>query len=194
MMAAECGTRLELEARGPDADAAVEALAELVSARFYEDEDGEPIDGRATGSGAGPMSARDHGPPDRRASARRSPRRRGRTGTGGSSSRGSTWLGSWHAAFGDSQSDDAHRTAADAGPAGDRHQPGDRPGPGGGAGSARPGACRPARSPRTSVAGELDRLDRGLDVGPRGGRAGTRPRSATGWARSTPRSSRRTAG
>ena len=47
MMAAECGTRLELEARGPDADAAVEALAELVSARFYEDEDGEPI-------GAGP--------------------------------------------------------------------------------------------------------------------------------------------
>ena len=27
MMAAECGTRLELEARGPDAGAAVEALA-----------------------------------------------------------------------------------------------------------------------------------------------------------------------
>ena len=44
MMAAECGTRLELEARGPDASAAVEALAELVSARFYENEDGEPID------------------------------------------------------------------------------------------------------------------------------------------------------
>ncbi len=44
MMAAECGTRLELEARGPDAVAAVEALAELVSARFHEDEAGEPID------------------------------------------------------------------------------------------------------------------------------------------------------
>jgi phosphocarrier protein len=44
MMAAECGTRLELEARGPDAAAAVEALAELVTARFYEGDDGEPID------------------------------------------------------------------------------------------------------------------------------------------------------
>jgi phosphotransferase system HPr (HPr) family protein len=42
-MAAECGTRLELEARGPDATAAVEALADLVSARFYEDENGDPI-------------------------------------------------------------------------------------------------------------------------------------------------------
>jgi phosphocarrier protein HPr len=41
-MAAECGTCLELEARGPDAIAAVEALASLVSARFYEDENGEP--------------------------------------------------------------------------------------------------------------------------------------------------------
>ena len=50
-MAAECGTRLELEARGPDAGAAVEALAELVSARFYEDDDGEPTD---AGSGPGP--------------------------------------------------------------------------------------------------------------------------------------------
>ncbi|MHB1561523.1 MAG: HPr family phosphocarrier protein [Isosphaeraceae bacterium] len=44
MMAAECGTRLELVARGPDALAAIEALAELVSARFYEDEDGEPVE------------------------------------------------------------------------------------------------------------------------------------------------------
>jgi phosphocarrier protein HPr len=45
MMAAECGTRLEVEARGPDAAVAVEALAELVSARFYEDEDGDPVEG-----------------------------------------------------------------------------------------------------------------------------------------------------
>ncbi len=43
-LAAECGTLLDLEARGPDADAAVESLAQLVSARFYEDEDGEPTE------------------------------------------------------------------------------------------------------------------------------------------------------
>jgi phosphotransferase system HPr (HPr) family protein len=43
-LAAERGTLLDLEARGPDADAAVESLAGLVSARFYEDDDGEPID------------------------------------------------------------------------------------------------------------------------------------------------------
>jgi phosphocarrier protein len=42
MMAAAYGTRLELEARGPDAVAAVEALAELVSARFYDD--GKSVD------------------------------------------------------------------------------------------------------------------------------------------------------
>jgi phosphocarrier protein len=39
-LAAECGTRLDLEARGPDAEAAVAALAELVSARFYETSEG----------------------------------------------------------------------------------------------------------------------------------------------------------
>ncbi len=43
-IAAECGTLLEVEGRGPDASAAVEALAKLVSARFHEDDDGEPID------------------------------------------------------------------------------------------------------------------------------------------------------
>jgi phosphotransferase system HPr (HPr) family protein len=43
-MAAECGTRLELQARGPDAMAAVEALAGLVSAQFYEDGNGVPIE------------------------------------------------------------------------------------------------------------------------------------------------------
>jgi phosphotransferase system HPr (HPr) family protein len=45
-LAAECGTHLEIEARGPDADAAVEALAGLVSARFYEDENGQPTEGQ----------------------------------------------------------------------------------------------------------------------------------------------------
>jgi phosphocarrier protein HPr len=44
MMAAECGARLDLEARGPDADEAIEALAGLVSARFYEDENGQPTE------------------------------------------------------------------------------------------------------------------------------------------------------
>jgi len=40
-LAAECGTTLDLEARGPDAEAAVDALAGLVLARFYENEEGE---------------------------------------------------------------------------------------------------------------------------------------------------------
>ena len=39
-LAAECGTMLELEAIGPDAEAAVSALAELVEARFHEEEEG----------------------------------------------------------------------------------------------------------------------------------------------------------
>src|SRR4051812_39919097 len=37
-LAAECGTRLDLEARGPDAEEALQALADLVSARFHESE------------------------------------------------------------------------------------------------------------------------------------------------------------
>jgi phosphocarrier protein len=43
-LAAECGKTLELEARGPDAAQAVEALADLVSARFYEDENGDSVE------------------------------------------------------------------------------------------------------------------------------------------------------
>jgi phosphocarrier protein len=42
-LAAERGTRMEIEARGDDAEQAVEALAKLVSAGFYEDEYGEAI-------------------------------------------------------------------------------------------------------------------------------------------------------
>lgn len=39
-LAAECGTTLDLEARGPDAEAALAALADLVAAGFHmEDED-----------------------------------------------------------------------------------------------------------------------------------------------------------
>lgn len=40
-LAAECGTRLELEARGADAEQAVASLAELVVARFHENDEGE---------------------------------------------------------------------------------------------------------------------------------------------------------
>ena len=43
-LAAERGTRLDLEAHGPDADAAVAALAELVAARFHETDDGQDED------------------------------------------------------------------------------------------------------------------------------------------------------
>jgi phosphocarrier protein len=43
-LAAECGTRLDVEARGPDALAAVAALADLITAQFYEDENGEPTE------------------------------------------------------------------------------------------------------------------------------------------------------
>jgi len=39
---AECGTRLQLEARGSDAPEAVAALAELIAARFHEDDEGNP--------------------------------------------------------------------------------------------------------------------------------------------------------
>jgi len=41
-LAAECGTRLELEARGPDALQAIDALSDLVLSRFHETED-EPV-------------------------------------------------------------------------------------------------------------------------------------------------------
>ena len=39
VLAAECGTLLDLEARGPDADDAVDALARLVISEFKEGED-----------------------------------------------------------------------------------------------------------------------------------------------------------
>ncbi len=39
-LAAEYGTRLEVEARGPDADQAVEALSALVLAKFHETDEG----------------------------------------------------------------------------------------------------------------------------------------------------------
>jgi phosphocarrier protein len=42
-LAAERGTKLELEATGPDAEAALEALAELIRAEFFEDEYGQEV-------------------------------------------------------------------------------------------------------------------------------------------------------
>lgn len=41
VLAAENGSRLDLEASGADAVAAIEALAGLVSARFYENQEGD---------------------------------------------------------------------------------------------------------------------------------------------------------
>jgi phosphocarrier protein HPr len=40
LLAAECGTRLDLVARGPDAEQAVEALVRLVVSQFDEGDDG----------------------------------------------------------------------------------------------------------------------------------------------------------
>jgi phosphotransferase system HPr (HPr) family protein len=40
-LAAECGSRLDLEARGADAPAAIEALASLVRAQFHEADEPE---------------------------------------------------------------------------------------------------------------------------------------------------------
>jgi phosphocarrier protein HPr len=47
-LAAERGAHIEVEARGPDAAQAVEALVELVRAQFYEDENGESTDALPT--------------------------------------------------------------------------------------------------------------------------------------------------
>jgi phosphocarrier protein len=42
-LAAERGTKLDLEASGSDADEAIDALSQLVQAQFYENDNGEPI-------------------------------------------------------------------------------------------------------------------------------------------------------
>lgn len=44
MLGAECGTHLEFEADGPDAEAALTALAELVRTQFDEGTDGAPLE------------------------------------------------------------------------------------------------------------------------------------------------------
>ncbi|HEY2159516.1 MAG TPA: HPr family phosphocarrier protein [Isosphaeraceae bacterium] len=43
-LAAERGAVLEVVARGPDAVAAVAALADLVAARFFEDDEGQSVE------------------------------------------------------------------------------------------------------------------------------------------------------
>ncbi len=40
-LAAECGTSLEIQARGPDAAEAVAALVDLVASRFHMHDDGD---------------------------------------------------------------------------------------------------------------------------------------------------------
>jgi phosphocarrier protein HPr len=41
ILAAECGATLDIEADGPDADEAVTALADLVTAHFHMEDDGD---------------------------------------------------------------------------------------------------------------------------------------------------------
>ena len=43
-LAADCGSVLEIEGRGVDAEAAVAALCELVDAHFYEDDEGQSVE------------------------------------------------------------------------------------------------------------------------------------------------------
>jgi phosphotransferase system HPr (HPr) family protein len=43
MLGAECGSQLELEARGPHAEAAIEALVDLVINQFHEGPDGAEL-------------------------------------------------------------------------------------------------------------------------------------------------------
>jgi phosphocarrier protein len=40
LLAAECGTKLDIEARGPDAGEAIEALSKLVADQFHDEADG----------------------------------------------------------------------------------------------------------------------------------------------------------
>ncbi len=51
ILAAICGTRLDLEACGPDAVEAVEALAVVVAARFYENDSGDSTQAQSGGEG-----------------------------------------------------------------------------------------------------------------------------------------------
>lgn len=59
-LAAECGSWLELEAQGPDAEAAIAALAELVAARFGEPP--QPIQPPGTTPPQSPGTGADVGP------------------------------------------------------------------------------------------------------------------------------------
>ena len=52
ILAAVCGTRLDLEAYGPDAFAAIEALAVVVAAQFYENENGDSSEAQSGGEPA----------------------------------------------------------------------------------------------------------------------------------------------
>lgn len=56
-LAAERGTRLELEAFGPDAEDALAALVDLITADFHEDDNGFPTDSDPTIGPQGPEPA-----------------------------------------------------------------------------------------------------------------------------------------
>ena len=144
-LAAECGTRLDVEARGPDAEAAVAALADLVSARFYETDDGQDKDRAHEPSGR-----QANGPPGRPAAGRRPPSGPRGPLTPPAPSPGTPPCGASRSPrpcrpCGASPSAPAWRSA--------------RPW------SSTPAACacRPAPSPPRPSPAELDRLDAGLD-------------------------------
>lgn len=54
MLGAECGTRLELVALGPDAEAAIEAICQLVVSQFGEGDPAGSGLGHTPGTGDGP--------------------------------------------------------------------------------------------------------------------------------------------
>ena len=125
------------------------------------------------------MNARDHGPPDRRAAGRPGGRA-GRCRPAGS--RRAVRLGGILACGLRRQPIRrcAPPRAADAGPAGDRHQPRDRPGPGGGAGSRAGLAPADPRHRRGGGRRRAGPAGPGPGRGPRGGRGrrGRGPRPA----------------
>ena len=172
-LAAECGTRLELEARGPDAEAAVEALADLVSARFYENENGDAIQGQPD-TEPGPMNLRDRTPRADRAAPGRSRRRPGSSRVGRAARAHARSQERWHAASGilePGRRPDGHRRPMQV-LRGIAVSPGIAIGPVAGARPARPAAAAPQRSPPRRSPPSSPGSTAGLDAAVRRGRAG----------------------
>ena len=98
-LAAECGTRLELEARGPDAEAAIEALADLVSGPVLRGRERRRDPGTSE-HGAGPMNLRDRSASRRRAAPGGSRRCHARVGSDTRGRARPRYRNRWHAGSG----------------------------------------------------------------------------------------------